>query len=137
MEVWPYFIHDRNCINIVGEGVILYIPIQWTLCRLSIRSLISANSVGSIKTTKTLQKSRKQLASRRKRSPTLDPGSFYKVDLWGGFFSFCFPANECCPPCYCVYFLTFKDITYQLIFKVFRQFNTFLLLDSFPQLVKW
>ena len=36
---------------------------------------ISANSVGNIKTAKSILKSRKQFASRRNRSPTLDPGS--------------------------------------------------------------
>ena len=36
---------------------------------------ISANSVVNITTAKSLQNSRKQFASRRKRSSTLDPGS--------------------------------------------------------------
>ena len=42
-------------------------------CWLSIRSL--KISVGNIITAKSLQKSRKQFASRRKRSPPLEPGS--------------------------------------------------------------
>ena len=36
---------------------------------------IPANSVRNVNTAKSLQKSRRQFASRRKRSPTLDPGS--------------------------------------------------------------
>ena len=43
----------------------LYVPSSRTLCRLSIGSLKITNSVSNINTAKSLQKSRKQLASRR------------------------------------------------------------------------
>ena len=44
--------------------------------------LISANSIGNICTAKSLQKSREQFASRRKRSPTMDPGSCMSYTIY-------------------------------------------------------
>ena len=41
-----------------------------------LKFLISANCVGSTDKAKSLQKGRKQFASRRKRYLTLEPGSF-------------------------------------------------------------
>ena len=43
---------------------------------------ISANSVGNVNTAKSLQTSRKQFASRQKRSPQLKPGSWLGHTLY-------------------------------------------------------
>ena len=53
----------------------MYVPTPWTLADFQLGLCISANSVKNFNSAKSIQKSRKQFASRRKRSPTLDLGS--------------------------------------------------------------
>ena len=68
-------VHDKSK-TIVGDGVNNCMFQTHRPCNdFQLDFLISDNSVANINTTKSLQKSRKQFASRRKRSPTLNPGS--------------------------------------------------------------
>ena len=60
----------------MGHEVYVTVPIRWGTCAdFQLGFWISENSVGNTNTAKPLQMIRKQLPSRRKRSPAMHPGS--------------------------------------------------------------